>query len=311
MLIRRSLPLLATLLGLTMAAPAVAAPVFPPGQRVGLEPVADLRPSTRFAGFEDVDRKVLVTIGDLPGAAYDQIAQSVFGGDPSATGITREDFEFAGGKGILVSGASKDEGRSVRRWFLIAPPSATETSDLTALIRIEVPEDARTTYSDATIRKLLASVSFRKVTVDELLGLLPFKLTDLAGFRVAKVVPGSVVVTDGPGDDMATQAFAVVTMGRAPPDRMEDRGRFARDLLAATPVRDLTVTSAEPMRISGTSGYEIRAKAQGATGEPITLVQWIRFGGGGFVGIVGIARNDDWDAMFNRFRALRDGVEIQ
>lgn len=315
MLRRRWLPLLATLLGLAMAVPAPAATlIFPPGQRVGLEPAADLRPSTHFPGFEDIDRKVVVTILELPAAAYDQISGSLVkdssgGADPA--GVKREDFPFAGGKGLLIRGTAKDDGAPVQRWFLVANPAVAGGEKITMLIRVDVPETARETYTDAAVRKMLATVDTRRVPVEEMLGLLPFKLADLAGFRVVKVAPGAVILTDGPSDNVAKQSFAIVSVGRGAPDSAADRGHFAREVLASAPVRDLTVTSAEPMRVSGAPGYEIRAKAENAGGEPVTLVQWIRFGGSGFLGIVGIARTGEWDATFNRFRALRDGAEFR
>jgi hypothetical protein len=42
-------------------------------------------------------------------------------------------------------------------------------------------------------------------------------------------------------------------------------------------------------------------------------VQWVRFvgAGGNFLRIVAVAPNDQWDAAFNRFRALRDGMELR
>jgi hypothetical protein len=35
----------------------------------------------------------------------------------------------------------------------------------------------------------------------------------------------------------------------------------------------------------------------------------VRFGGSGFVRIVGVSSEARWDDLFNRFRAVRDGVE--
>jgi hypothetical protein len=34
----------------------------------------------------------------------------------------------------------------------------------------------------------------------------------------------------------------------------------------------------------------------------------VRFGTAGFVRMVGVARADEWDKMFMRFRAVRDGI---
>jgi len=37
----------------------------------------------------------------------------------------------------------------------------------------------------------------------------------------------------------------------------------------------------------------------------------VRFGSGGFLRIVGVGRKDDWDALFPRFRAVRDGIDLR
>lgn len=311
MILRR----LAILIALCVAAPALAAgPVYPPGSRVGLEPAGDLKLSQRFPGFEDPDRKVAVTIFDLPAAAYDQLSRSAFGLDQQGmSDITRENFAFANGVGVLVSAQAQDNGVPAHRWFLVAAATPAAAPDLAMLIRVEVPDAARAVYSDAAVRAMLASVSFRTVPTDELLGLLPFKLTDLAGLRVMRVVPDGVIVIDGTADDMSKQPYAIVTAGRGAPDNADDRGRFARDLMTTAPLRDLQLTSAEAMRIGGWPGSEIRGQASGLNGEPVKLVQWLRFSpsGGGFLRIVAVAGKDQWDAMFNRFRALRDGVDLR
>ena len=41
-----------------MGSAVAAEAVFPPGLRIGLAPPGDLKPSTHFPGFEDIDRKV-------------------------------------------------------------------------------------------------------------------------------------------------------------------------------------------------------------------------------------------------------------
>jgi hypothetical protein len=55
--------------------------------------------------------------------------------------------------------------------------------------------------------------------------------------------------------------------------------------------------------------HEIQAEGKDAkTDVPVKLVQWVRFGNGGFVRMVGIARADSWREAFPRFRAVRDGI---
>ena len=142
--------------------------------------------------------------------------------------------------------------------------------------------------------------------------MMPFKINQLAGFRVVKVLAaGGVIMTEGTSDDICKQPYVTVSIGSGAPEQADDRARFARDLLASAPLHDLRLQSAEAMRIGGLPGYEIRAQANGLNEEPLSLVQWVRFGGGGFLRIVGVGRKDDWDALFPRFRAVRDGIEVR
>jgi len=298
------------------AAPAVlgpafgAEPVFPPGLRIGLEPPGDLKPSTRFPGFEDFDRKVAISILDLPAGAYAELERAAQ--SPNQRGLTdmkREDFTFRSGAGLLVTAGSQVNDVKLHKWILLAAAAADK--DLTVLITVEVPEAALAVYSDAVIRQALASVTFRPAPLQEQLGMLPFKLGQLAGFRVVKALPaGGVILTEGPSDDISNQPYVIVSIGQGSPDQPDDRAKFARDLLAAAPLRDINVESAEAMRIGGRPGFEIRAQAKGLNGEPILVAQWLRFNGSNFLRVVGIGRKDDWDALFTRFRALRDGIDL-
>ena len=81
--------------------------------------------------------------------------------------------------------------------------------------------------------------------------------------------------------------------------------------LATAPLADMKIQLAEPQRINGGAGYEIRAQATAVRGDPVSLVQWVRFGGNGFLRIIGVTARPNWDAMFTRFRAVRDGVEFR
>ena len=292
---------------------AGAEPVFPPGLRVGLEPPAGLKPSMQFPGFLDSEHKVIITILELPGRAYEDVERAVFAQNQTGlTDVKRESFAFANGIGILVSGRASENGAPVRRWFLLAGGLGGAASDLTTLINVTVPEPAAAFYPEAAIRKALASVTFRPNPLQEQLGMMPFKLNELAGFRVMRVLrEGAVILTEGPTDDLDTQPYVIVSVGSGGPAQPEVRGRFARDLLSTAPLRDLSIQLAEPMRIGGQPGYEIRAQASAQAGGPLALVQWLRFGGSGYLRVVGAGRKDDWDTLFTRFRAVRDGVELR
>ena len=308
MLLRLFVPLLAALLG--TASLAVADPVFPPGQRIGLAPPPGLTLSKRFPGFEDPDRKVVITILDLPPRAYAEILSSLFGKSPPAVTVEkREMFVFNSGIGNLVTARAVANGTAVHRWLLLASTSNNTVGNLATLINVEVPDTALAAYPEAVIRATLASVTFRPPPLDERLKLLPFKLDAMADFRVAQVIPAGVILIDGPENDMSKHGYMVVEVGQGSPNEPDARARFARDILLRAPVRDLAITSAEPMRIGNLPGFEIRAQAKQPDGAPISLVQWLRFGGSGFMRIVGVAPKDDWDKLFTRFRAVRDGVD--
>jgi hypothetical protein len=298
---------------LASADPVVAGLVFPPGLRIGLQPPGDMTVSKHFAGFEDTDRKAAIALLDLPEAAYQQIERSAFAqGQKELTGLKRESFPFANGIGVLVSGAATEKGVVIHKWFLMATAVGGPVHNLALLASAQVPEPASQVYTDAAIRKALASITFRPTPIQEQLGLIPFTLSELAGFKVVQVMPaGGVVLTDGPSDDIARQPYMIVTVGRNAPSNPDDRARLARDMLADAPLRDLNIQNAESMRITGAPGFELRGQAEGPGAAPVSVVQWLRFSGSGYLRIIGVAGRADWNALFTRFRAVRDGIAFR
>jgi hypothetical protein len=309
----RLIVLLYAALSLFAASPALCADVtFPPGQRVGLAPPHGMTLSKHFPGFEDDDRKATITVFDFPAQAYDDLQTSLFSPPASLKGMVvdkRESFPFDSGIGYLMVAHLTVDGVLLHRWYFLAKTITGPVDDLTTLINVEVPDSALDKYPDAAIRAALASVTFRPPPIAEQLAMLPFQLNDLAGLRVIKVMAaGGAILTDGPTDDITRQPYVIVSVGPGAPERASDRGDFASKLLSSAPLRDLKVTSAEAMRISNLPGYEIRAQGIDLRGDPVVLVQWIRFGSTGFMRIIGVSNKDDWDRMFPRFRAVRDGL---
>jgi hypothetical protein len=278
--------------------------------RIGLTPPDGLKPSTHFPGFEDPDHQVSISILQLQVTAYEEIERSIFAKNQATfTNVKRESFPFQNGVGFLVTGDENANGTMIHRWYLASTGLGPAFGDLAMLIKVEVPETASALYPDAMIRKALASVTFRTPPIEEALALLPFKLKDLAGFRVMRVQPGNAaILIDGPGQDMVKSPYVIISIGRSAPENPDDRARFARELLAAAPLREVTLTLAEPIRIDGRPGFEARATATGYDGKKLALVQWLRFGGGGFLRVIGAVHEDDWDKLFPRFREVRDGI---
>ena len=300
--------------GLMGLAPGtIADPIFPPGLRVGLEPPDGMTPSARFSGFEDTERGATIAILDLPASAYHELENAAFNKvQRDLDHPKRESFPFGSGIGFLISGIAHQNGTELHRWSLLAQAVGGSVQNLTVLVNVEVPESAFSIYSDAIIRKALASVTFRPAPIQEQLGLLPYKLGDLAGFQVAQVSPaGGVILAGEPADNAGPQPFMIISVERGGPAAPADRARFARDLMTNAPVRDLALQSAEPMRIGGAPGHEIRAEGKGPAGDPVSMVQWLRFGAGGYLRIIGVSPADKWDQSFGRFRAVRDGIEAR
>ena len=160
--------LLTWLLALPATA-AVAQPAFPTGSPIGLEPAGDLKLTTRFPGFEDPDRKTVVSLIDLPAARYEEVLNSAFAGSPPGLrNVTRESFPYRNGIGYLLTADATEEGAEWRRFYLIAIPfGAPADAQFVAFVKVSVAQESRDVYSDEAVRRMLASVTFRDVPVEE------------------------------------------------------------------------------------------------------------------------------------------------
>ena len=301
------------------ASPARATDVvYPPGSRIGLVPPSGVVTSKNFFGYEDAARNVGIILATLPADAYRDLEKSITPDALKKQGVTqetREALSLATGKAFLVIGRQEVEKVRLRKWFLIAG-----TSTLTALITVQIPEAAKAAYPDAAIRAALQSLAVRAtIPVEEQLSLLQFKIGDLAGFGVGGVVPGrAVMLGDGLGDAPGSPAPAArvdphifVAVAPGGPAQAGERDNFARDVFAAVPnLKESRITSAESLRMAGQQGHQIFANAKDpATGTALMVVQWLRFGGGGYLQMVGVARADGWKDAYPRFRTVRDGIE--
>jgi len=310
-------------LALLATAARAAEPQFPPGSRVGLVPPAGMILSDKFDGFADPDKDAAILITVLPAAAYSQIEKHFETESMRKKGLTlekREPIKFSFGKGYLFVGRQVADKTRYRKWLL-----AVETDDLTTLVTVQAPLDD-SNYSDRAIRAALATLAVRgKVPESEELGLLPFTIGDLAGFRVEGILRGRVVMlgdaqnetpldptkgvlqTDGPG---ARLLIAALPGGPADPN---DHANFARlSFNEIGGLRDVHVTMSEPLRISRQSGYQIMAEAKDAgTGANVMVVQWLRFGGGGFLQMIGVSRAENWTNVLARLRTIRDSIELK
>jgi hypothetical protein len=303
----------AVAVALTLLMPAMTAqaadPVYPTGSRIGLVPPGDMVLSKSFPGFQDPAKDAAMIVTTLPAAAYAQIQIDVSDESLKKQGVTpekRDPMEVSFGKGLLIVATQTADKVQYRKWVLVVPGS-----DFTALVSVQVaqPDD---TYSDQVIRATLATVTARDAVPDqEQLTLLPFSIGDLSGFHVASVLAGRAVVLADIGDENNFSARLLIAALPGGPSEQDNRGDFARmafDTIGG--IKDTKITMSEPLRMNGQQGYQTMAQAKSVQGDTdIMVVQWLRFGTGGFIQMVGMGRAGDWANTLGRLRAVRDSVE--
>lgn len=309
---RPLVPLLAAAVLAALALPAAAEAIFPTASRIGLVPPPGMTASDAFPGFEDRDNSVFIRLIALPGKAFVEVEKTMSSEALKKGGMTiekRESFEMPGGKGVLVIAQQNTGSGRIRKWLLIAP-----LGEITALASVEVPLSV-TRYAAPEIRAALLTLTTRpQVPVEEQFAMVPFKLGELSGFRLVRVTPGVALwLTDGPKDalEATEQPHIMISVAPGGPRQPADREKFARLALTGLPAfKELRLVSSDSMRLGGMAAHEMRAAAKDpTTGADIEIVQWLRFGSGGYMQIVGFALKQDWTQAFTRFRAVRDGLE--
>jgi hypothetical protein len=299
-----------TLLLIAISPAFAADPVFPPGIRVGMVPLVGLVRAKTFIGFETEDGSVKVLVAELSPEAYGEVVNA-FKANPAGTGgIKPESIETSAGVAYYTAENAKNGTSIVRRYSMILPGGT-----FSGYVAVQVPENASKIYTDDAVRQMFASAVTRKeVPVEEQLALLPFKLSELSNFKnVRTLAPGGAVILADGEETTGFEAapFMVIGMMASAPTLPEDRGRFAQQAATSIPgVRNWRITMSEPVRIDGMPGYETRLDAtSGKDNTPVTVVQWVRFGGPTSLRVIGSAPRDQWPSAFPRFRAVRDGIQ--
>jgi hypothetical protein len=291
--------------------PALAADtIFPPGVRVGVTPLVGLVGARTFVGFETEDHGVKVLMAELPAEAYNEVV-TAFKASPAGTnGIKPESIETTAGVAYYTAENAKNGPTNVRRYSMILPGGA-----FSGYIAVQIPENASKIYTDEAIRKMFATAAVRKeVPLEEQLGLLPFKISQLGDFKkVRTLAVGSAVLLSDSEENASVELapFMVLSLMGSMPAQPDDRGRFAQEAAIAIPgVREARMTMSEAIRIDGMPGYETRIDGvSGKDNTPVTVVQWLRFGGPTTLRVIGSAPRDQWAKAFPRFRTVRDGIQ--
>jgi hypothetical protein len=303
-----------------LAAPALttkalaAEASYPLGSRIGLVAPGAMKPSQSFRGFEDKDAQASMLILEIPPQAYPEVEKQMSPTGLTSQGMTeekRETVTLKSGHGLLIVGEqAADSKKKVRKWIFLA-----STAEASALIAVQVPDDAKAKYPDADMRTALLSMTVRaSVPIDEQLRLVPVTFDNLSGLRPFRVVGNNAVfLTEGPKDSLEAteQPIMVISVATGGPEQATDRDNFARSLFTGlADFKDVHITGTDLLRLDNQQTHEIQAEAKDAkTDTPMKLVQWVRFGGGAFIRFVGVARADVWTDAFTKFRAVRDGTK--
>ncbi|WP_426421838.1 hypothetical protein [Bradyrhizobium genosp. A] len=305
-------PLAALALLVAAALPALAADaVYPPGLRLGMVPLVGLNTAKTFPGFESEDGSVKVLITELPPAAYGEVVGAFNANPAGSNGVKPDKIETPAGLAYFTTESGKAGTTAVKRYSMIVPGTG-----FSGYVAVQVPENASKIYTDDAVRQMFATAVTRKeVSADEQIGLMPFKITDLAGFKdIRTLVPGSsIILADGnESSGYESKPFIILGLIGATPQQADDRARFAQEAALQIPgVRESRVTMSEPIRINGQPGFETRIDGvSGKDKTPVTVVQWIRFAPGGTsLRIIASAPRDQWSDAFTRFRTVRDGIQ--
>jgi len=295
------------------AAPARAADaVFPVASHVGLVPPPGMTASKGFQGFEDAAKDAAILVATQPAAAFAELEKSLAADSLKKQGITvdkRETMKFGFGDGTLVTAKQTADKTTYRKWLLVA-----QAKDFTVLVNAQVP-DKEAAYPDEAVRAALATVAVRETVPDaEKLSLLPFAIADLAGFHIQSVLPGrALLLLDTPDGEPTANFDARMFIAIFPggPTEADDRANFARLAFSQIAgIKDVRITMSEPLRIGGQSGFQTMAQAKEARSDTdIMVAQWLRFGGGAVMQMIGMAKADGWTGALSRMRTVRDSID--
>ncbi len=313
------------MLALVLTGPVQAADaVFPVGSHIGMVPPPGMTPSATFPGFEDRERKAAILLNQVPAPIYEQFLKAMGAGAidlPGVSNAKRELMLTDNGAAHLVSGDQEANGVKFRKWLMITRRNITDSKTENAfsfIVTAQIPEDAQGAYPEEAVRKALGTVTLRAaIPPDEILDHLPFRVTERANFEgVRLLAPGqAVMLTEHPGirEIPSNEPVVMISAGTGAPSRPDERATFSQNVLRSIQgFSNLRLTSQEPMRIGGQPGYEIRLEGQAAgDNTDVVIVQWMRFGVGGFIRLIGISPKASWLDNFTRFRQVRDGINAR
>lgn len=261
-----------TFLLLALTGVAFAAEVAVPGSRVVLEPPPNFTASDRFAGFVSKTTGAFITVADLPGEAFRDIALGFTPAALATKGLhlrSSEPMPAKAGRtdGLLIELEQTAAGQRYRKWVaVIANPTVT------ALVTVAVPDQALSQVPESAVRQTLFGA---RLAGPRAASALPFSIEPHGTFlRRHDLMGTSVVFSDGVVgvDDPRDRPVFVASVSIGPPAPVPPE-RFARQLAGdIAGLRDVRILGATPVTIAGLNGWVHKGEAvNGATGTATAL----------------------------------------
>ena len=294
-----------------MSGARAADPIFPAGSRVGLVPPAGLIAAATYQGFEDRRLGVTLAVTELSARSYPDIVKEFSPEEMRAGGLqeeSRENVTLRDGAGFIVIARQSLGGVAVRKWALVAT-----LQDVVAVVLIVVPDPARGLSGCRPARGTrhrhgAPQGADRAAACPAALPLRrPWRISHRAGaarrHRASDLGPDDFAVAE-------QQPFMMVLAQAAEIPPPTERDAFARRVLAnAWPLGNARFVRSEGIRIGNAPAHEIVVETRSTkTNTDFTAVQWLLFGSGSYLQIVGAARRELWDEMWPRMHKVRDGI---
>ena len=251
-------------------------------------------------------------MAELPAEAYNEVVNA-FKANPAGTnGIKPESIETSAGIAYYTAENAKDGATNVRRYSMILPGGA-----FSGYIAVQVPENAE---QDLHRRGGAADVclgggpqggsgrgaAWADAVQDQ--RTRRFQECPHAGGRLLPSFSPTAMKTAG----FEAAPFMVIGLMGSAPAQPEDRGRFAQEAATTHSRACARRGSRCPSRSASTACPAMKRASMRISGKdntPVTVVQWLRFGGPTTLRIIGSAPRDQWAKAFPRFRAVRDGIQ--
>ncbi len=296
---------------LLFAGTAVGEPVFAPGSRLGLEPPPGFVPSNSFKGFVHRESGGSIMISEFPVAAFQDMISTT--DDKFATrGIfveSRRELSLAPGPALLVMGRQKASGKTYVKWMLIVGARA-----FTGVISAQVPLERSKGIAAQISESLQTVIARASLSLDSQLAALPFDVGVIAPMRIVRLLGGNtVLLTRGPNDMLlgAEQPILMISRSKRPAPAGVSLETVARQAFARLKaISNPKIEMVDQVTFAGGEGVEIVASAvTPETGEPVGVVQWLRYVGDGYLMVLGVANAASRAADLTMFRKILNGIK--